>query len=760
MSIVGTVCAKTKKVIFKEKRTMKKALSILLIIAAIFGFYGGAVNLKDVLDCKAYWEEEGRKTDENLDKLEDGINQLSENEQAYLNGKDQVADGEAQLAAGRKELAQGEADFAAAPAKLEAGQKALDEGYAAYAAGEADLAAGREQVADGENSLAALRTLIAGLKKINAGAEGQWLPGFEAPGTQEKGYTDGGLRAARNVITQSLDAKKDQIALIGSMIGSTELGANIKPEASYADFDADVKDLIKAFGQVAPILSGFAGTASGIAENTDLAGVATKLSGDDAKEYTLTSISETQSQILTALGVTTAADLEALEKMLEAKEVKTPEDMQALAYINNYKQLQSMVDGRATVQSQIAAQAGGLGDKLDLVKGLSVDLYNTIAGAIGTLTTNDDAVTNGEFATAIATLQSAMGTLSTTLSGLATELDSNAALLTQWDAGYQQLADGQKELADGVKEAYSGMLGNSTIKQALDEAGITAAIKFYANAGLDKADPEEFDTYLGKGLPLMKLPSIVDINKGLIVALGQTYADGAADLEAGKKQVADGEKQLAAARKQLAAGEKELAAGKADYAAAPAKLAAGREELAAGIAALNDGKAQLAEYEDGEQQVRDGLATLFNTEANGGLKSIADRIGGDGNFDDANGHLKLAEGLKGVTEGRNYSADSGVLITKEVLTRGIGTACGLAAALFALIAAILCFAKKHKGAGVFAVLTGLCGVAGIAVAKSAGTEFSGLAGSPLSPVPYIAFAILAVVALAAAFANFGAKKDA
>lgn len=90
---------------------MKKALSVLLIIAAIFGFYGGAVNLKDVLDCKAYWEEEGRKTDENLNKLEDGINQLAENEAAYLDGKDQVAQGEIDLANGEKQLAEGLKDF-------------------------------------------------------------------------------------------------------------------------------------------------------------------------------------------------------------------------------------------------------------------------------------------------------------------------------------------------------------------------------------------------------------------------------------------------------------------------------------------------------------------------------------------------------------------------------------------------------------------------------------------------------------------------
>ena len=73
---------------------MKKGLSILLIAAALFGFYGSAVNLNDVLACKDYWEKAGEESTANMNKLEDGLNQLKENEQAYLDGKDQVADGE------------------------------------------------------------------------------------------------------------------------------------------------------------------------------------------------------------------------------------------------------------------------------------------------------------------------------------------------------------------------------------------------------------------------------------------------------------------------------------------------------------------------------------------------------------------------------------------------------------------------------------------------------------------------------------------
>ena len=63
---------------------MKKGLSILLIAAALFGFYGAAVNLNDVLACKDYWEEEGERTTADMNKLEDGLNQLKENEKLSL----------------------------------------------------------------------------------------------------------------------------------------------------------------------------------------------------------------------------------------------------------------------------------------------------------------------------------------------------------------------------------------------------------------------------------------------------------------------------------------------------------------------------------------------------------------------------------------------------------------------------------------------------------------------------------------------------
>ena len=104
---------------------MKKALSVLLIAAACFGFYGSAVTVNDLLACKDYWEEAGEKSTADMNKLEDGLNQLKDNEQAYLDGQEQLAEGE-------KTLAEGEAAYAAAPGQLAAGAKQLAEGEKSY----------------------------------------------------------------------------------------------------------------------------------------------------------------------------------------------------------------------------------------------------------------------------------------------------------------------------------------------------------------------------------------------------------------------------------------------------------------------------------------------------------------------------------------------------------------------------------------------------------------------------------------------------
>ena len=70
-----------------------KALSVILILAALFGLVGSGLSLKDALDSKDYFGKKGEETDASLSTLEGGLTQLEENEQAYLDGREAYTKG-------------------------------------------------------------------------------------------------------------------------------------------------------------------------------------------------------------------------------------------------------------------------------------------------------------------------------------------------------------------------------------------------------------------------------------------------------------------------------------------------------------------------------------------------------------------------------------------------------------------------------------------------------------------------------------------
>ena len=231
---------------------MKKALSVLLVAAALFGFYGSAVTVNDLLACKDYWEEAGEKSTADMNKLEDGLNQLKENEQAYLDGKDQLADAEVQLAEGEATLAQGEADYAAAPGKLAAARTAI-------ANGEKELAKGKSTL-DGAKAL--LKQLKDGVKELQDKQKGYpaWKSGFDkacstAPDTVNALSTDGSLDADKiNAQKSALESNK---ATLETLIGYQDSLDNAKAVLENADApDAYKVQAIKGVNQIGAGLQG------------------------------------------------------------------------------------------------------------------------------------------------------------------------------------------------------------------------------------------------------------------------------------------------------------------------------------------------------------------------------------------------------------------------------------------------------------------------------------------------------------------------
>ena len=803
---------------------MKKGLSILLVAAALFGFYGSAVSLNDVLACKDYWEKAGEESTANMNKLEDGLNQLKENEQAYLDGKDQLAEGEQTLADGEAQYAQGLADYEAAPGKLADARKQLAAGEKELAAGKAKLAQGYKDYKAAPGNLAALTKLIDGLENAKTsfndysvddkGNKGpSWKQGFSAKATTED-YSDAGLQQARGVITTQLNQQADSVALIENLSGVSKLLDGVNNAKTYKDFDAALEKPIEAFGTAAEQLEALKAMAEQYAADTEdtkmlKAGlkmdtsVPTAYGADGkpsaSKKLNEMTLAETEAALAKLNAVISAGDkkvsdgkntIDALDKLLAAgfttfddagdqgkaiakslgveagtpiaavkSNVKKSVDEGEEALVEPKKssaQLTKLVDGRKEAQGLVAGVKQKAGDKLAMAGALDERL-GSLVDAINALSGDVVDLPNGKYAETYEQLQGGLKVLAGVLEEKIAQINSNKASFAAWRAGYAQLAGGQAQLADtnsGIPFAFQNMLTNKSIRPVLDDKApaLIPLLKAYSGKKLGNDDLDEFAKDIGVVADTI-IPNALPVLRGI-------KAQGLKDYAAAPGKLAKGEKDLAAGKAKLADGYRQYKQGLADYEAAPGKLADAEKQLADGRQQLADGKAKLAEYEDGEQQVRDGLKTLTDTEADLELKSIADRLNGDVDFDNGDSHLDLDEGLAAVDIGRGYQAEDGVLITDEIMARAVGTGALLGAGALAILAAILSFLKKNKAAGIFAILAAAAGGFGAFYGTQAGTYFSSIAGSTVGATCWIAAGILAAVALVHAIVHFTAKKEA
>lgn len=308
-------------------------------------------------------------------------------------------------------------------------------------------------------------------------------------------------------------------------------------------------------------------------------------------------------------------------------------------------------------------------------------------------------------------------------------------------------ATGQQALAAGIAQIVGGMLTNEEMTAGLTQAATAAGIDLTKTPLTDFAD-------LTKSPIMAELPSnTVDVSKYIAQMSGALT--GMMNAEGGlKDKYAAGAEQLAAAKKQLDEGEATLAAS-------AVKLKDAEKQLADGEAQLVDGKKKLAQYEDGEKTLAGGLDQLLAAETYTGLKSIADRLGADFSYLKANNkNVDLTKAATAVQTGRDFSADSSVKITAELTTRAYGNGAIIGAGVFAIIAAILAFLKKRKGAGACAIISAIAAGVGIYMINSAGTEMSAIAGSTIAGFGTIyGGVIIAALAVIAAIAYFSAKAE-
>lgn len=121
------------------KRVLLMVLSIVLILASIFGMFACVAGVRDILNINEYKNADAAFARENLVTARDGIAQLKENEQAYLDGVVTYTNGLSDYAAGQKTLSDGYAALAAGKAQLDAGQAEIDANTQAYNEGKETL---------------------------------------------------------------------------------------------------------------------------------------------------------------------------------------------------------------------------------------------------------------------------------------------------------------------------------------------------------------------------------------------------------------------------------------------------------------------------------------------------------------------------------------------------------------------------------------------------------------------------------------------
>ena len=422
-------------------------------------------------------------------------------------------------------------------------------------------------------------------------------------------------------------------------------------------------------------------------------------------------------------------------------------------------------------------------DQLDTLKGQKTQLEGAVAQLEAAIAATED---ENEKATLQAQLDGYNSTLGQVNAGIAQieaglggqtreSLTQQKGLLDQLTGVPDAVAKGQKDLSSGLSQAINGALGNEDMAKKLTSASGMSASQLKAGASsMSSADYATFNSTMeGKFIPLVKAaaPEVASLIKDGQAKLdaakkeldaGKAKLDaGKAELDKGKEDYRNGYGKYNNGRIQLEQGAVLLEEGKAALAEAGKQLEDGKSQLADAEKQIADGEAQLAVFEDGRDQVIAGLNTAIATEAQGGVESIADRLGAGFNFMKNETDLDIDKGLEVVAAARGYASDLTNAVTGEITGKAVGSIVAAVGAVVALIGGLLgLLLKKPAVAGVIALLGGAAAAGGAYLSASAGSAFSQIAGAGGPTLLIATGALTAVAAIPQAIAAFTAKSAA
>ena len=295
-----------------------------------------------------------------------------------------------------------------------------------------------------------------------------------------------------------------------------------------------------------------------------------------------------------------------------------------------------------------------------------------------------------------------------------------------------KLVSSQDSIAKGIQDIFKAILSDSTLKKYAKKALGDKAIEVLERYA---KDPSPLSTSVSNFLAFEKQ---MDSNPGLDKSL-----------EKAQKYLTT---QKTSASKSLSSAKTKYKNALKSYNSTPKKLETARKKL-------DNIKKKLAQFESSEKELEKGLNTLANTEANGDLKSIKDRLGGKVKFTDKKGHIDINKGFDAVDAGEAYLNEQGDLIKKEITGRIIATVMGVISAVLALLAALLSLFRSNRGAAIIACISAVMAAGAAVLGSETSSVYSELAGSHVGNAPWMAAAIIAGVAMVFSVTHFAAKVE-
>ena len=529
-----------------------KALSVLLIVASLFGLAGGSLSLKDSLNSKEYWENASGGGG-SIGQLEDGLNQLKEHEQAYLDGRDALAEGKAAYDEGVKAFNEGKDQYEDGvqtlkekQAEYDAGVQQLEEARQKLLAAKAKLEAGQKQYDEGVKSLNQAKALQDALTQLASGYA-TWQQGYQAllafqasakaqgvelpdPSASNVSTYDSAIAQMKSDIQTAL-GYCDRLETLKSTKAQLENALAGKPSKdeltqSKAALEAAIaaagegEDTSAYEAQLKEVENGLAAWENLEKVNDGIAQIEAGLGGQDR-----TSLNNTLNQLNQLTGVPQA--------VADGQKTLASGTSQVInAALGNETMAAALTSKSGMSADQLKATAGALG---------SMD-YATFNSTMGTFVT----LGNGLSAELTKTISEGEKTLSEAAkqldagyaqyrSGLAqynegkAKLEEGAKLLEegqqtledaakQLEEGKEKLTEAEKQIADGEAQLAEFEYGR---KQVID--GLKSAIDTEAYEGL-----ESIKDRLGPDFSYMKNETDLDIDKGLeVVAAAKDYASDA-----------------------------------------------------------------------------------------------------------------------------------------------------------------------------------------------------------------------------------------